>query len=176
MEIDHALQVRSFLRTGWGHIFSKTYLVWIIVIFLQISLCTAIILKKFKAIKGTCPIFKILLMEYGISLFLHFLTAALLIGFDVFLYFAPFNNTIGDLIDTYPALFIFTVVIVCVCFRISRKLNLRFIAPRLADSIEKKSRLIKGLSALSTPFIFLLPVEIVAIVAFWILGINRFWV
>jgi len=170
--INHALRMLFFYANGWAYIFPKTPPLWIILIFLQILLCTKIILKKFKVTKDTHPVFKILLMEYGISLFLHFLASVLLIGFDVFLYLSPFDHITEELIYTHPAVFISALVTVCVCFRISHKLNLRFVAPYLADSVEKKSRLIKWLSALSTPFIFLLPTEILAFFVILIFGVN----
>jgi len=152
--INRALKMLFFYSDGWAYILSKTSPLWIILIFLQISLCTKIILKRFEVTKDTHPVFKILLMEYGISLFLHFLASVLLIGFDVFLYHSPFDYITEELIYTHPAVFISALVTVCVCFRISHKLNLRFVAPRLANSIEKKSRLIKWLSVFQRPLFF----------------------
>jgi len=61
--INRALRVIPLnVGGGWAWIFSAIPALWVILIFLQISLCTKIILKKVKS-----PIFEILLIEYGIG-------------------------------------------------------------------------------------------------------------
>jgi len=160
-----------FRMDGWAYILLKAPPFWIL-IFLQISICTAIILKKFKVTKDTHPVFKILLIECGISLSLHFLASILLLAFNVFLSFTPFDHIIGESIYMHPVVFISALITVCMCFRASHKLNLRFVAPHLADSLENKSRLIKWLTVFSTPFLFLLPIEILHFFLILIYGLQ----